>query len=134
MSTKFLQTVVLAAATLLLLIALPMVNCRRHNALRIEELEEDLSAKDNDHGKGDNGMNKAMNAYSSDLRIIKREEDACSIAFEALKRLLKKECPCMKFNERVMCENATGLKHCHCTGSEDCVKCEWKKSEDRLAL
>ena len=65
----------LAAATLLFLIALPIVNCRRRNAPRIEELDEDLRAKDYDQGKRDNGMNQAMNAYSrGDLEIIKKEE------------------------------------------------------------
>ena len=111
-----------------------MVNCRRHNALRIEELDEDLSAKDYDHGKRDNGMNKAMNAYSSDLRIMKRNEDKCSDAFEKLKTLLKKECPCMKYNTQVMCENASGLKNCHCADSDKCDKCETNKNRDRLQL
>ena len=117
----------LAAATLVLLIALPMVNCRRRNALRIEELDEDLSAKNYDHRKRDNGM--AMNAYSSDLRIIEKEElkkDDCKIAFKTLMDELK-NCSCHKtFNKRIMCET---IKNCHCSGSGDsCDECEWKVS------
>ena len=50
----------LAAATLLFLIALPLVNCRRRNTLQIEELDDNLSVKGYDHGKRENAMNQAM--------------------------------------------------------------------------
>ena len=101
-----------------------MVNCRRRNTLRIEELDEDLSAEDYDHRKRDNGMNKAMNAYSSDLRIIKTTDDECNKKFKKLKTSLKKKCPCVKFNMRVLCETATGLEDCHCDSSaESCGEC-----------
>ena len=53
----------LAAATLLFLIALPLVNCRRRNTLRIEELDDNLSVKGYDHGKRESTMNQEMNAY-----------------------------------------------------------------------
>ena len=52
----------LAAATLLFLIALPIVNCRRLDTFNIEELGEYFSAKDYDQGKRDNGMNQEINA------------------------------------------------------------------------
>lgn len=58
-----LQTAVLAAATLLFLIALPLVNCSRRNTLRIEELDDNLSVKGYDHGKRESTMNQEMNAY-----------------------------------------------------------------------
>ena len=126
----------LAAATLLLLIALPMVNCRRRNALRIEELDEDLSAKDYDHRKRDNGMVKAMNAYSSDLRTIKRntEKDSCSSVFEIWMQALNKSCLCNETrNKRVICQETMGLKNCYCTRSGNCDECV-TLNEDRLAL
>ena len=99
-----------------------MVNCRRSNALRIEELDEDLSAEDYDHRKRDNGMNKAMNAYSSDLRIIKTTEDACNEKFEELKDSLQTKCPCVKFNMAVLCENATLVENCHYDSSAESGK------------
>ena len=46
----------LAAATLLFLIALPLVNCRRRNTLQIEELDDNLSVRGYDHGKRENTM------------------------------------------------------------------------------
>ena len=54
------QTAVLAAATLLFLITLPLVNCSRRNTLRIEELDDNLSVKGYDHGKRENTMNQPM--------------------------------------------------------------------------
>ena len=53
----------LAAATLLFLIELPIVNCRRRNTFNVEELGEYFNAKDDDQGKRDKGMNQAINAH-----------------------------------------------------------------------
>ena len=121
---NFQTAVLLAVATLLLLIALPMVSCRRRNALRIEELDEDLSAKDYDHGKRDNGMN----AHSS---------DPCNTTFNALKEALEKECRCINFNERVLCQEAMGIDNCQCSywGDYKCGDCEKESvNRDRLPL
>lgn len=69
----------LAAATLLFLIALPIVNCRSRNTFSIEELGEHFSAKDYDQGKRDKGMNQAINAHpKGDRGIITRQEGQCS--------------------------------------------------------
>lgn len=84
-----------------------MVNCRRRNALRIGELDEDLSAKDNDQGKIDNGMNQAMNVYSSVLRIIKSRRNKCES--DPLLSDVKKNCRC---NKRPFCKKQ---EDCHCT-------------------
>lgn len=62
MSSKVLQTAVLAAATLLFLIELPLVSCRRRNTFNVEELGKYFSAKDYDQGKRHKGTNQADNA------------------------------------------------------------------------
>ena len=109
-----------------------MVNCRRRNALRIQELDEDLSTKDYDHRKRDNGMNKAMNAYSSDLRTIEKKQDECKNFYETMIEALKKDCSCNEtFNKRIICEDATRIQNCHCTRSADsCGEC--KKGKQHL--
>ena len=121
----------LAAAALLLLIALPMVNGRRSNALRIEELDEELSAKDYYQGKIDNRMNQATNAYSSYLRTIKNKKgnfsvrEVCTILSEAVKK-------CKKGDKRGMCQS-----HSDCWCSErdgDCPGCQLQEHAGRLAL
>ena len=105
-----------------------MVNCRRRNALRIGELDEDLSAKDYDQGKKDNGMNQAMNAYSSDLRIIKSKRNDCEVdphLFAAIETSKCKEC-----NMRYLCEEKQG---CHCTKPGPKCGCR-KLNKGRLPL
>ena len=69
-----LQTAVLAAATLLFLIALPLVNCKRRNTLRIEELDDNLSVKGYDHGKRENTMKQPIMFSLSDVCNILSEE------------------------------------------------------------
>ena len=85
-----------------------MVNCRRLNGLRIGELDEDLSTKDYDQGKIDNGKKHARNAYFSDLRNIKkyRKRDVCSLFSEAIKKNQCKGC-----NMRNFCHQEL---NCHC--------------------
>lgn len=69
----------MAATTLLFLIALPIVNCRRRNVFSIEELGKHFSAKDYDQGKRGKGMNQAINAHSKgDRGIITRTEPCYS--------------------------------------------------------
>lgn len=116
-----LQTAVLAAATLLFLIALPMVNCKRRNALRIEELDEYY-----DQGKIDNGMNQAMNAYPRGDLPRKKPQYSQKEVCDMLSTVIKKyHCPipaeCNNVKEICL------LGHCGCNspllGYSPCTKC-----------
>ena len=88
----------LAAATLLFLIAFPIVNCRRLNVFSIEELGEHFSAKDYDQGRRDKEMNQAINAHSKgDRGIITRrepcysEDKICKILTKLVRKLSRKK-------------------------------------------
>lgn len=76
-------------------------------------------------------MNQAMNAYSSDLRIIKRSEgnysegDVWIILSQALKK-----CPRKKCNKREMCESIEGFPNCRCAyPSESCENVNYTRME-----
>ena len=100
----------LAAATLLFLIALPLVNCSRRNTLRIEELDDNLSVKGYDHGKRENTMNQEMNAYfrMKELRKTLTEKfysaaDVCLMLSDALSK----------------CKNNNSVDICNVTKSKE---------------
>ncbi|XP_015774078.1 PREDICTED: uncharacterized protein LOC107352266 [Acropora digitifera] len=104
MSAKFLQTAVLAAATLLFLIALPIVNCRRRNIFRIEQLDEDLGVKGYDHGKRENRMNQAMNTYPREKEKVFSVQDVCYMLSEALDK-------CRKGDTKKICQATDAKKY-----------------------
>ena len=127
-----LQTAVLAAATLLFLIALPLVNCRRRNTLRIEELDDNLSVKGYDHGKRENTMNQEMNAYfrKKEVRKTLTENffsvtDVCRMLSDALSKCKKNTsvaiCDARDYNER--------MAYCTCNQYE-CDACQTPNSQD----
>ena len=123
----------LAAATLLFLIALPLVNCRRRNTLRIEELDDNLSVKGYDHGKRENTMNQEMNAYfrRKELRENLNEEfysvdEVCSMLSDA-------ESKCKNKNSVHICsankskDYVNRMAHCTCN-SHSCAFCQTPNS------
>lgn len=127
-----LQTAVLAAATLLFLIALPLVNCRRRNTLRIEELDDNLSLKGYDHGKRENTMNQAVNAYFREKELRETyytkfysAADVCRMLSDALSKC--------KNNNLVHICNASRSKdepiaQCTCDRYKDCRVCHRRNS------
>lgn len=89
-----------------------MVNCRRRNALRIGELDEDLSAKDYDQGKTDNGKNHARNIKNNSV-------DVCSHLSKVIENV-----ECNGYNKRLLCLSELG---CRCTKPRGkCGKCVLK--------
>jgi len=132
MRTKVLQTAVLAAATLLFLIALPLVNCRRRNTLRIEEQDDNLSVKGYDHGKRENTMNQAVNAYfrMKELRDTFYTKfysafDVCEMLSDALSKCKKKE-----LVEICKANRSEGepIAQCSCDRYRDCRVCQGSNS------
>ena len=123
----------LAAATLLFLIALPMVNCRRRNTFHIEQLDEGLRGK----GKRGNRVNQAMNAYSRGKEQLFSVKEVCDMLSEAYRK-------CRDHNKTNIC-NATdpgksteynikkraSMEYCHClpyrSGKAGCVECKVSK-------
>ncbi|XP_044173764.1 uncharacterized protein LOC122957572 [Acropora millepora] len=133
MRTKVLQTAVLAAATLLFLIALPLVNCRRRNTLQIEELDDNLSVKGYDHGKRESTMNQEMNAYfrrKEGKRTLTEKfysvTEVCDMLSHAISKCKNKKlgeiCNASKYHKRMI--------NCGCARNDsgDCIGCQTHNS------
>ena len=127
-----LQTAVLAAATLLFLIALPIVNCRRRNILRIEKLDEDLGVKGYDHGKRENREKK------TEEEKLFSVQDVCYMLSEALNKCrnrrevdICKATDAKGYNQSNI-RNRSSMIRCSCRSSEfhtdDCPGCELSNS------
>ena len=118
----------LAAATLLFLIALPMVNCRRRNTFRIEQLDEDLRVKGYDHGERANKVNKAMNACS--IKANHKNYEKCLYSEEDVCKILSRVA--VKFNreKEKICNLSMGIGgDCVCDLPDDqCAECIIEKS------
>ena len=123
----------LAAATLLFLIALPLVNCRRRNTLRIEEQDDNLSVKGYDHGKRENTMNQAVNAYfrKKELRDTFHTKfysaaEVCDMLSDALSKCKKKKlvqiCKANRSKEEPIAQ-------CSCNKYTDCLVCQRMNSK-----
>lgn len=113
----------LAAATLLFLIALPIVDCRHRNVFSIEELGEHFSAKDYDQGKRDKGMNQAINAHSKFDRGITTttmpcysKATICSMLSEIVKMVSKRD------STKICGEMSK--EACRCSNRQKDGKCE----------